>query len=209
MSVTEEWNLLMSALAERGSSDALRFLPPAPAADVARAEAATTVWPDQLREFYSLHNGLDRDNRERHCGELLPMSVVHTVDFLVEEYEQLVEHGQSELEDDPWTQEQNVGSEAGATSWAYLPEYIPLSGLDSYYYFLDTRPGEHSGCIRHWTRDDGDNQQGPVYASIADMLAAVRHSITTNSKLEDLWTPTFIDDPDWPEARGTLGWTIS
>lgn len=48
MRVTEEWTLLMSTLATQVSSDALTFLPPAPAGDVCRDLAPTEglfEWP--------------------------------------------------------------------------------------------------------------------------------------------------------------------
>ena len=206
MGVTEEWNRLMATLAERGSADALTFLPPAAAEEVTQAESATAVvWPDQLKEFYSLHNGQDPD-AQRFYGELLPAVWFFRVDYVVEEYAQLVEQGQSELEDNATIAEQNVGSAAGSLSWAYLPQYIPLAGSDGEYCVLDTRPGEQSGCIRRWSTEVGDHP--PIFASIADMLAAVRHSITTNTVLEDLWIPTFLDDPDYPQDQGALNWII-
>lgn len=196
----------MSTLAERGSADALTFLPPVTSGEVTQAESATAgVWPDQLKEFYSLHNGQDPD-AQRFYGELLPAVWFFRVDYVVEEYAQLVAYGQSELEDDTWMQELNEGSEAGATSHVYLPQYIPLAGSDGDYCFLDTRPGEQSGCIRRWSTEVGDHPT--IFASIADMLAAVRHSITTNTVLEDLWIPAFLDDPDSPEDRGALTWII-
>jgi len=205
MGVTEEWNLLMSALAERGSADALTFLPPAVTEEVAQAEAATTVWPDQLREFYSLHNGQDPDV-ERFYGELLPAVCFFRVDLVVEEYVELVEHGQSEMEDDASIADMNAGSEAGAGSYVFLPQYVPLAGTDGEYYCLDIRPGEQSGCVRRWSTEGGDLP--PSFASIADMLAAVRQSITTNTVLEEVWMPSFMDDADHPEDRGALTWVI-
>lgn len=207
MTVTDEWTTLMAAL-PHVSGNALTFLAPAPPAAVAHAEAATSaVWPDQLREFYSLHNGQDPDGAG-YFGELLPASWFFTVDYLVEEYTRLVAHGKAELRDDRWLQELNDESEAGATAFAFLPTYIPLCGSDSYYYFCDTRPGAHSGCIRHWTRDDGDNGSEPLFTSIADMLAAVRTSVTTNTELHHGWKPSFVDDPSSPAGhQGALFWT--
>lgn len=205
MGVTEEWNLLMSTLAERGSADALTFLPPAAAEEVAQAEAATTVWPDQLKEFYSLHNGQDPDN-ERFYGELLPAVWFFRVDYVVEEYAELVEHGRSEMEDDAADADTNAGSGAGTESYVFLPQYVPLAGSDGDYYCLDTRPGEQSGCVRRWSTEGGDLP--PSFASIADMLAAVRQSIATNTVLEEVWVPTFMDDADYPEDRGALTWVI-
>lgn len=129
------------------------------------------------------------------------------MDQLAEEYKRLVEWGQSELDDDPSLQEFNAGLQAGVASHAYLPEYIPMGGLDAGYYYLDTRPGEHSGCIRYWAMEDGDATSKVKYASIAEMLATVRHSITTNTALQHQWMPTFIDDDD-AQDRGALTWKI-
>lgn len=205
MTVTEEWTALTAALA--GLSDrALTFLPPAPAGEVARAEAATrAVWPDQLREFYSLHNGQDPDV-ERYHGELLPSSWFFRADYLTQEYKLLVGYGEAELREDPDLRAAIEGAEAGTTAFVFLPSYIPLCGSDSNYYFCDTRPGPHSGCIRHWWRDDADNMAAPLFSSIADMLAAVRISVTTNTELHHGWQPNFLDEPDRPVDRGALTW---
>jgi cell wall assembly regulator SMI1 len=205
VSVTQEWSKLLAAL-DTLSDRALTFLPPTPATEVAAAEAATDAeWPQQLREFYTLHNGQDPNDRGRFHGELLPQSWFFSVDYVVEQYQMMVEHGRWELENDQWLRDNARDSEAGSTAHCFLPSYIPIGGLDSYYYFIDTRPGPHSGCIRHWTRDDGDNGSGPIWDSITDMLAAVRESVSTDAPLYEPWRPWFIHDPEHPD-HGTLTW---
>lgn len=208
MSVSSEWTELTAAL-DSLSDRALTFQPPAPVADRAAAEAATdAVWPEQLREFYTLHNGQDPDSGPRFHGELLPLSWIFSVDYLVEEYTSMVEYGRSELADDEWLRDNARDSQAGSTAWCWLPSYIPIGGLDSNYYFIDTRPGPHSGCIREWTRDDGDTSSEPIWDSIAEMLADIRRSVMTDTVLFEPWHPWFVHDDD--EAyRGTLTWNAT
>lgn len=207
MSVSSEWTELMAAL-DSLSERALTFQPPALAADLAAAEAATdAVWPEQLREFYTLHNGQDPDKPGRFHGELLPMTLIFSVDQLVEEYRMLVEYGRSELADDEWLRGDAQDSQAGSTSSYWLPSYIPIGGLDAYYYFIDTRPGPHSGCIREWTRDDHDNGSEPIWNSIAEMLADIRRSVVTDTVLFEPWHPWFIHDDE--ADRGALTWNTT
>ncbi|MGZ8176772.1 SMI1/KNR4 family protein [Williamsia sp. SKLECPSW1] len=209
MRVSSEWTELMAAL-DSLSDRALTFQPPAPAADLAAAEAATDAeWPEQLREFYTLHNGQDPDKPGRFHGELLPMTLIFSIDHLVEEYRMMVEYGRSEIADDLWMRENAQDSQAGSTAWCWLPSYIPIAGLDSNYYFIDTRPGPHSGCIREWSRDDGDNGSEPIWDSIAEMLAAVRRSVLTDAVLLEPWHPWFVHDEDNENYHGTLTWNAT
>lgn len=206
MSATDEWGRLFQGLSEL-SPGALSFRPPADTAAIQQAEASTTGhWPGELVEFFGLHNGQDPEDRNRYPGELLPMSLCFDLATLETEYQRLREDGQAELDDDDWMREHNEGSEAGATSHVWLAEYIPVCGLDSYYFFIDTRPGPHSGCIRRWTRDDGDNMQEPLHASITNMLSDVRHAVATGASLHELWVPYFHDAADEPTEAGTLRW---
>ena len=156
------------------------------------------AWPAQLHEFYALHNGEAEGCVDAIPGSILPAHELFGVDRVASDHAMMIERWAAIANGDNDFRPGGYGNivarhpTAGSRVDAFIPEYIPISGADSYYYFCDTRPGDHHGCIRAYDRNDAD-EAGPKWSSIADMLAAVRVSITHQTPL-DGWKPTIRDE---------------
>jgi len=194
MSVTEEWSALLGVL-ERAPSMSLSVRPAPARSEVERAESLTAaVWPDHLREFHSCHGGQSADD----FGELLPMSELFGLERMLAEHRMMVEISQQWIEHDPeYYSPKGAADLAGTEAGVFLPAYIPIGGADGWLFFCDTRPGPNNGCIRWWGKYEAD-PAGLSWPSIADMIRAVRVSITGDSALIELpgsagWWPTNFD----------------
>lgn len=212
MTVEGAWAELQELLNEVAPATARSFLPPA-AADVVRAAEAQTglVWPDELRQFYSLHagqreyTGLD----DQFGGQLMPSQDMFSVEQMLSERAMMIEVWQGIAESDP---QSFVGGydgllaqspNAGAEAHGFLPQYIPLSGSDGELYFCDLRPGIHHGCIRAYGNESAD-YSGPLWDSIAAMLTALRLSIVHGTEIEG-WEPRPADGQIawWPAGSSS------
>ncbi|MBA4020914.1 MAG: hypothetical protein C0482_00975 [Gordonia sp.] len=200
MSITSEWSALLEVI-DTTPSISLTVRPAPSASEVERAEALTAaVWPEQLREFFSLHGGQGPND----LGELLPQSELFDLDRVVAEHQMMVELGRQMIAYDPeYYSLDGDSAEAGTQADVFLPSYIPFGGADGYLFFCDARPGPHTGCIRQWHKEGAD-EGGPSWLTFTDMLRAVRTSITENSPL--------IEFPEsagwWPHHyEGNLIWT--
>lgn len=90
-------------------------------------------------------------------------------------------------------------TEAGSSALITLPAYLPISeSVDGGRYYVDLRPGVHHGCVR-WFSRDGADEGGPLWDSIATMLANVRTSVVTGTLIHGQWAPVF-------EEGGYLDW---
>ena len=166
------------------------FRPPPADAEVSRAEAATAKWPQQLVDFYALHDGQSDDSND-FTGELLPNSSLFSVARVVSDYQMMMDVNEITKANDPELPFVNA-REAGSPAGLFLQSYIPFCGGDGSYYYCDTRPGRHHGCIRHWGRDYCDGS-GPVWASIEQMLASIRTCVVDNQPIDRIWMPQFED----------------
>ncbi|MEH3153877.1 MAG: SMI1/KNR4 family protein [Gordonia paraffinivorans] len=197
----------MNAALDALFPQALTFRPPASGDQLRDSQSATTgaSWPRQLVDFYQLHDGQEAEYRARAPGELLPASRILPCDEMVEHHQAMVDHGRWELYDDPWLRENAENSEAGARSFCFLTDYVPIAQWDSDYYFVDTRPGPQSGCVRYWARDDGDASGEVLWPSLAEMLADIRRSIVDDAVLLEPFRPWFVHDRNDPD-HGVLTW---
>lgn len=164
--------------------------PPPPAEEVVRAEAATAPWPTQLVEFYTLHDG-QSDASHDWAGELLPMSSLFSLSRIVHAHQMMMEINEITMANDPelpFADAREAGSQAGI----FLPSYVPFCGNDGHFYYCDTRPGEHYGCVRRWERDYCD-EPGPEWASVEHMLMAIRTSVLNDEPVDRIWLPHFED----------------
>lgn len=206
MSVSDAWADLMSTLREKAPQTAESILPP-PSPDVVRSVEASTGldWPDELREFFSLHGGQPENNLG---GDIFPRQELFGVERAQSDRDMMIEVWQGLADNDPdyyvggYDALPRLHPEAGDPADAFLPQYVPVSGLDGYYYFCDTRPGPHNGCVRSYYQDGAD-PYGPLWASITDMLVGLRASIE-NGTAVDGWEPHFDGGAiEWlPEGTG-------
>ncbi|ETD34357.1 SMI1/KNR4 family protein [Williamsia sp. D3] len=201
MTVTAEWGLLMNVLRLEAPKTGRNILPAVRRAPdmIRRAESSIGVtWPAQLHEFYALHNGESADYADAIPGSILPAHELFGTERVASDHAMMIEvwtalaNGDNDYYPGGYANIVARHPTAGSRVAAFIPEYIPISGADSYYYFCDTRPSDHYGCIRAYDRDDAD-EAGPKWSSIADMLAAVRVSITHQTPL-DGWKPTIRDE---------------
>ncbi|WP_024794347.1 SMI1/KNR4 family protein [Tomitella biformata] len=154
---------------------------------IARAEAATGVkWPAELIELFEDVNGLPLDS----SAPILPGHGFFDLDRMLGERQMMLDVA-SRL-DDGWLREEAVGSQAGDTAGMILPEFIPIAGLDNYYLFVDTRPGELSGCVTEFA-DEGADGSGPRWLSISAMLADLANSLETGEVFAWGMKPMIVD----------------
>ena len=167
--------------------------PPAPAEELARAEARTGVaWPEQLRAWFRLHDGWDRDAWASVLpGWSSPMSLVRCL----EDWQMQQDIWRDIAADDEDTAERLAGSarqEAGEVAGAFLPFFVPLDEDQSgEVLFVDCRPGSRQGCVTIWMKHDFDHY-GLGWWSIAQMLSDVADHLEEQSPCR-YWRPQVED----------------
>lgn len=196
MSVSDAWADLMSTLRHKAPQTAASILPP-PSAEVVRSMEASTGldWPDDLVEFFSLHGGQPDGGPFR--GQVLPTQDLFGVDramtdraMMIEVWRGLVD-GDSDYYVGGYDALPTEHPNAGDVAVAFLPQYVPISGMDGYFYFCDVRPGPQHGCILNYFQDGADEGE-PTWDSITAMLAGLRVSIE-NGTAVDGWEPRIVD----------------
>lgn len=168
-------------------------------ADLQNIERATTPWPDELREFFSLHDGQDAWLGERLAGTLLLDMELLSLDGMQFERSSWLE-SPHEIDDlgDEWPAA-IAAQQAGETAHLFLPIYVPIAkdGAGGLCY-IDTRSGPKQGCVRFFSAEAAD-EGGPAYDSLADYLDALRSSVESETEFDGL-VPTFDD--------GALVWDL-
>lgn len=211
MSVSDAWADLMSTLREKAPHTAESLLPP-PSLEVVRSMEASTGldWPDDLREYFSLHNG--QADTPDPTGSIFPAQDMFGVERALAERAMMVsvwrELSESGFGPNALGYDAIVDGapNAGSPAHAYLPQYVPLSGSDGYYYFCDVRGGPNRGCVRAFEHDVSDGT-GPVWPSITAMLVGLRDNIRLETAADGwqphttkgfvAWYPAGVD-PDTP-----------
>ncbi len=198
--LTEVWRAYMSVLRDVAPVTAAAVRPPRDLLDRQEAEEATTPWSEELREFYSLHDGMDDVPSTQHgsVGTVLPDLELLGLDALVATHISCRE-SPHDIDDLGCGWAENVDRHpAGEVAHTFLDPYVPFAqyGTGDFLY-VDTRFGDHHGCIRAFGWEVAD-ESGPLFASLADYIDTVRHSVETGTDHSDL-TPTVED--------GALVWT--
>ncbi|MET4612472.1 cell wall assembly regulator SMI1 [Rhodococcus sp. PvR044] len=170
MTLTEAWLAYMAVLRERAPVTAAAVRPPRSAADRWEAERATTPWTDELREFFSLHDGQGESSDGTATGTVLAELTMLSLDEVVAEHEFCREtlHDTEDLGPD-WADIARK-QPAGTVAEMFLDAYVPFAkdgGGD--YLCVDTRPGEQHGCVRPFGWEGAD-QGVPSFASLADYI---------------------------------------
>lgn len=199
MNLAEAWLAYMAVLRERAPITAAEVRPPRSPADRLEAERATTPWTDELREFFCLHDGQAESSDDIATGTVLPDLLLLSLDEVVAEHEfcRVSLHDTEDLGPD-WA---DIAREqpAGSVAEMFLDAYVPFAkdgGGD--YLCVDTRPGEHRGCVRSFSWEAAD-EGGPLFASMADYIDSVRRSVESGDEHSFL-KPTF--------EEGALAWEV-
>ncbi|MDJ0396114.1 SMI1/KNR4 family protein [Rhodococcus sp. G-MC3] len=207
MTLTEVWSAYLAALRVKAPITVESLRPPRELADLQDIERATTPWPDDLREFFLLHDGQHLWVGDRLAGTLLLDSELLSLEDMQFERSSWLEspHAIDDLGDE-WPA-QIAAQQAGETAHLFLPEYVPIAkdGAGGLCY-IDTRPGPKQSCVRFFSADAAD-EGGPAYGGLADYLDALRTSVESETEFDGV-VPTFddgalvweLDRSDWPPA---------
>lgn len=200
MTLTDIWLAYMVVLRDRAPATVASVRPPRPAKDRRSAERATTPWTEEMREFFSLHDGQDMQMGTDHfVGTLLPDMALLTLEELRYEHTSQLEmpHPIDDLgEEWPATIDSQY---AGETAHMFLPAYVPIAKDGSTgLCYVDTRSGLRRGCVRIFGADSADEGK-PAYDALGDYFDSVRVSVETGIEHRGL-TPTF--------REGALVWEV-
>ncbi|MCC8928819.1 SMI1/KNR4 family protein [Rhodococcus sp. I2R] len=193
MTLADAWNAYMSLLHDRAPATAASIRPPRAIADRTAAEAATTPWTAELREFFALHDGQnDSNGPDDYVGTVFPDLTLMSLEEVLYKHKLCREnlHPIDDLGDD-WPEVVRTQS-AGETAEMFLDFYVPFAedGAGDFFY-VDTRPGDLQGCVRYFAAEAADQGQA-AYDSLTDYLTAVRVAVEKGSDLYGL-VPTVRD----------------
>jgi cell wall assembly regulator SMI1 len=209
VTLVEVWSAYMTLLRDRFPATAESVRPPRPEDERRELERATTPWPDELREFFTLHSGQHVPaGTGKYVGTLLPDYALLTFEEIVRQHEFQLAHP-FPIDDlgDEWPAEVAT-QQAGETAFMFLPAYVPIAedGAGGFCY-VDTRSGPLQGCVRFFGNDSAD-EGGPAYESLADYFDRVRSSVEAGTEhdgvvptLEQgalIWEVDFSDRPTAP-----------
>jgi cell wall assembly regulator SMI1 len=194
VTVEDAWQRIVSWCEQHApvTSGHLRAAPPA-AALAAAEERCPRRWPDDLRRWYSLQDGVDWESANTPLPDwrILPLSE------LVEQSEamsSLFEEDEAELV------REGEQQEAGSIAFIYLPSFVAIGeNIAACCLYVDTRPGPRFGCIADWDRDEGAISE-PTWPSVSAMLEEVAAALETGQSC-DGWRRTV--------ASGVLAWELS
>lgn len=198
----------MAALQKRAPVTAASIRAPRALGEREAVERATTPWPDELREFYGLHDGQHVPSGTDHVpvGSVLPDSNLLSLDEVLARHTFSLEnpHPIDDLGDD-WPDLVRA-QQAGETAEMFVPAYVPFAedGAGGTTY-VDTRPGLCRGCIRNFSYDSAD-QGAPWFDSLTEYIAALYRSVESGSPIYDDVVPTFVDgvlewrDPEFSDG---------
>jgi cell wall assembly regulator SMI1 len=200
MDVPTSWAHIVGWCREHAPATAAAIRPPASAALLARAEAATGgAWPEDLRVWYALADGTERTPAGYllpfHCP--LPLRSVMTHWRMWQEIWASLRRQETELEDVARLEAEPAGTVASM----FLPSFVPIaedqSGSDL---FVDTRSGDLHGCVTEFVKGGAD-WDGPVWPSVAAMLADLATGLDAGRPVGG-WRLPRVD-------RGCLDWEVA
>lgn len=200
MTLTEVWSGYVAVLRDRAPVTAASIRPPRSVDDRQLAERATTQWTEQLREFFSLHDGQSAPTGADHfVGTLLPDMILMTIEQIQYEHAYQLErpHPIDDLGDE-WPAIIEA-QQAGDTAHLYLPTYVPFAKDGSTgLCYIDTRGGPKQGCVRIFGADSAD-EGGPLCDTLEGYLDALRISVESSTEHSGL-TPRI--------REGALVWEV-
>lgn len=171
MTLSQVWLQYLSMLEQSAGRTAAALRSPRPDPDRQNAERSTAPWTDELREFYTLHDGQERTtSAQSDVGTALPELWLLGVDEVVHEHHRCRQslHYTDYLGSD-WPSIA-ASQPAGTEVDMFLDAYIPFATTgEGDYLFIDTRPGEHHGCVREYSLEFADIG-GPLFPSLTTYL---------------------------------------
>lgn len=198
--VETSWTRVSTWLQTHAPATAAALRPPASPEDVSRAEKSTgVVWPQQLRTWFRLHDGWDRDVWASVLpGWSSPMSVERAVEAW-QVHQDVMQEIAADHEGSADLLAQGVQDEAGQPAGVFLPSFVPVDEDQSgTYLFVDCRLGPRHGCVTQWDKYEGDGS-GSGWWSIAQMLSDVADHLEEQTPCR-YWRPRVED--------GFLGWKL-
>jgi cell wall assembly regulator SMI1 len=169
MAVEESWRRIVAWVSTQAPQTAAAIRPPATADELRATESAfPRSWPDDLREWYRLQDGLT--SHQLFTGvlpgyaELLSLKGIAVA---ARQYQDILEGFADEVEE---TADADDAS-AGETAYRFLSAWVPFAeDGTACTMFVDCRPGARYGCVTLFEREDADTG-GPTWPSVDAMLA--------------------------------------
>lgn len=183
-SVVQQWNRI-AAWFDRNVPDYVII--GADETRIADVQRRTGVeWPSELVELFRCVDGLPREP----WMALFPKYELFGLDAMLDERERMTDIWQSgDAENDP---DRVISETAGEAAWTFLDEFIPIAGLDGYFLFVDTRPGELYGCVTTFDKVDSDDA-GPQWLSISALLDDLATSLETGTPFDGRWRHEIVE----------------
>jgi cell wall assembly regulator SMI1 len=225
MEIEASWERIVAWCLVEAPQTLVGLRPPATAGARERAESATGGrWPDDLRRWYGLHDGVDRTVYAAVFPGHSPLPV-DEVPALWEMHRassrRLDADAAAQAERDeqdpriqrlrqarrrpyvdvgrPYDIGRHEGEPAGSVANMFLPSYVPFAENSSgWMLFVDTRPGPRSGCVTAFRREDTD-LDGPRWPSLAALVEDVAGCLE-DGRPTGYWRPVVTD--------GLLDWEI-
>lgn len=191
----------MTALRDVARVTARTLRPCASKSAVKRAETATVPWPDELREFFGLHDG---QNEVGGAGLVVPAGRLLQVVEIRQRHSDMVEvmadivATEPDMYDGTYAEIVDNLIEAGveAEDHLFLPGYVPIAAWDSNLMYCDTRSGEMRGSVSYRS-DDGMHLGVPIWPSLEAFVRDVRLAVTDRISIG--WYTAAVDN-------GVLDW---
>ncbi|MCZ4518033.1 SMI1/KNR4 family protein [Rhodococcus ruber] len=190
-SVTEQWN----RVADWFDANLPNYvISGADETRIADAQRRTGVeWPSELIELFRCVDGLPRTP----WMAMFPKYELFGLDAMLDDREMMTDIWQTgDAENDP---DRVISTTAGEAAWTFVDEFIPIAGMDGYFLFVDTRPGELNGCVTVFDKVNSDDA-GPQWLSISALLDDLATSLETGTPFDGGWNHAVVD--------GRLEWDI-
>ncbi|MBT0772787.1 SMI1/KNR4 family protein [Kineosporia sp. J2-2] len=170
MTVERSWATIMDWCRVNAPVSAGLVRPPAGEAALRAAQQVMPrPWPDDLRRWYQLHDGVDE------LPFLLPGYAPLSLEQIVGDWRTY--QGLYAEADHDWVVDAYEAQDAGTPSGGFLPSFVPFAGDGAGWgLYVDTRPGPHHGCVTEFQKDD-DGRPGLRWPSIERMLRDVADSL--------------------------------
>lgn len=182
MTVEANWARIIRWCEQHAPATAAKLLPPAKPEDIRAAETSTgRVWSEQLRQWFTLHDGSQPGDPLFLLPRFAPISAAAAVDV----HGRMTELWQG-MTDDLGGSAMLMAAPAGEEAGTYLPAYVPI-GEDGAgdYLVIDTRSGDRQGCVVDFF---GEGVETLQWASIEVMLDSTATALEQGTDCEG-WVP--------------------
>lgn len=214
--MAESWGRIVDWCRANAPATFQGIRPPASASAIEAAMTVTSAkWPDELVQWYGLHDGVEHGDRGLLPGGYSPLDVasisstwrMYRNDWDVRAAEQLSERELAKItalggDSSRRTRYDIAACErqpAGSVASMFLPSFVPIGNNGAACeLFIDTRSGPMFGCVTEYLREDADHS-GPRWMSLDSMLADTAQCLARH-QASGIWTP-IVD-------QGYLTWTV-